>query len=106
VLLREKEWSSLIYDQYADAEKYSIIALEVQQAHPSSPDLDRTLFGLAQFYTGQGKHVDAERLFKNALTIQERAIPGYPDFAKKWDAAERRSRAGRIGAKPRQKETG
>lgn len=95
---------------YGDAEKYFNIALNVQQSLPSSPELARTLLGLAQLYTVQGKNVEAEPLFKRALAIQEKAIPEHPDYANALDAyaelldrtdrktaaEETRSRADRI----------
>lgn len=64
-----------------DAETLFKEALTIQQALPDSPELARTLFGLARLYTDQGKYTEAEPLFKQAREIQERAIPGHPDFA-------------------------
>jgi tetratricopeptide (TPR) repeat protein len=57
-------------------------ALQIQQAAlPQSPELARTLNGLARLYTDSGKYADAEALFPKALAIQEKAIPGHPDLA-------------------------
>jgi tetratricopeptide (TPR) repeat protein len=93
-----------------DAATLFIEALAIQQALPYSPGLARTLYGLARIYTDQQKYVEAEALLKQAVAIQEKAIPEHPDFANTLDAyaelldrtdrktaaEETRSRAARI----------
>lgn len=71
---------------YEKAEELFNQAREVQQAVPTSPDFAQTLYGLARLYTDQSKYAEAEPLFKLALAIQQRAIPGHPDFADTLDA--------------------
>lgn len=65
----------------SEAEDFFNKALEIQKALPYSPHLAQTSYGLARLYGGQGYYDKAEPLFKQALAIQEKAIPEHPDFA-------------------------
>lgn len=72
---------------------------KIQEAYPYSPALARTLYSLARLYRDQSRYDDAEQLFKRALAIQEKAIPGHPDFADTLDAyAELLSKTDRQAA--------
>ncbi|MEK6288733.1 MAG: tetratricopeptide repeat protein [Acidobacteriota bacterium] len=74
------------HGRFSDAERLFSEALTIQQALPDSPELAQTSYGLARIYTDQLKYVEAEPLFKQALAIQEKAIPEHPDFAATLDA--------------------
>lgn len=101
-------------DAEADFQKAKADFDEAQRiqknALPLSPELARTLNGLARLYTDAGKYDEAEPLFRQALEIQEKAIPAHPDFAetlnnyaallqktnREAEAAQRRQRAEQI----------
>ncbi|MEK6409780.1 MAG: tetratricopeptide repeat protein [Acidobacteriota bacterium] len=74
------------HGRFSDADRLFNEALTIQQALSDSPELAKTLYGLARLYTDQLKYVEAEPLFMQARAIQEKATPEHPDFAATLDA--------------------
>ncbi len=68
---------------YAEAFKQTKAALSAAEAFgPNDPRLATTLNNLGVIYDTQGKHAEAEPLYKRALAIREKALgPEHPDVA-------------------------
>ena len=69
--------------RYTEAEKFFLAALEeADNFGPQDPRLVPSLNGLASVYRTQGKHAEAEPLFKRSLAIREEALgPEHFDVA-------------------------
>ena len=69
--------------KYAEAEKQLLTALqEAENFGPEDPRLAASLNNLAALYQAQGRSAEAEKLFKRALAIVEKALgPEHPTVA-------------------------
>jgi len=66
----------LFNKEYEKAQKYYLIALEIQEKILSKvhPNTAKTYFNLAEFYAIQNKYKKAEALYLEAITIQEKTL--------------------------------
>ena len=59
-----------------------MLAIWKKALGPIHPDVVQSLNSLAELYSAQGRHADAEPLYKRALAILEKALgPDHPEVA-------------------------